>query len=276
MGERQSAVEGVGLSKTSLPNPAFWAGKRVLLTGHTGLKGGWAALWLAAMGAKVTGFALAPDTEPSLFELAGIGGDVRSVIGDLRDEQAVRAAVGTADPEIVLHLAAQPLVRRSIAQPIETFATNVQGTAHLLTARRERKTLTAVLVVTSDKVYLNDQQGRPFVEGDELGGKDPYAASKAAAEIVVCSFAASYFDKASVPVATAAARARLSPTRRSLRNQTMTGGCDIRAFCSPRIARWRDRVRWPATRAAASSDPSERAWRAATGAHRRDRLSRYR
>ncbi len=205
MDERQGAVEGVGLSKASLPNPAFWAGKRVLLTGHTGLKGGWAALWLAAMGAKITGFALAPDTEPSLFQLADVGSGVKSVIGDLRDEQAVRAAVDAADPEIVLHLAAQPLVRRSIVQPIETFATNIQGTAHLLNALRERKVLKAILVVTSDKVYLNDQQGRPFVEGDELGGKDPYAASKAATEIVTRSFAASYFDKANVPVATARA-----------------------------------------------------------------------
>lgn len=205
MVERQGAVEGVGLSAQRSPKPQFWNGKRVLLTGHTGLKGGWTALWLAGMGAKVTGFALAPDTEPSLFALADVGRDLNSIIGDLRDPLAIRKAVDAADPEIVVHMAAQPLVRRSLAYPIETFATNVMGTAHLLNTLRERKSLQAILVITSDKVYANDQQGRAFTEHDPLGGKDPYAASKAATELVVKSFAASYFDKADIPLATARA-----------------------------------------------------------------------
>lgn len=186
-----------------LPTPAFWAGQRVLLTGHTGFKGGWTALWLAAMGAKVTGFALAPDTNPSLFERADVGRGLNSIIGDLREAAAVRAAVAAGDPHIVIHMAAQPLVRRALAEPVETFATNVQGTVHLLDALRGADSVRAVLVVTSDKVYDNDIKGRPFTESDPLGGKDPYSASKAAAELVTRAFAASYFDKAGVPVATA-------------------------------------------------------------------------
>ena len=188
-----------------LPEPAFWVGKRVLLTGHTGFKGSWAALWLAAMGAKVTGFALAPDTDPSLFRLAEVERDLHSIIGDLRDAGAVEAAIDRIDPQIVIHMAAQPLVRRALADPAETFATNVQGTVHLLDALRGHTSLQAVLVITSDKVYANNGEGRPFVESDPLGGKDPYSASKAAAELVVRAFAVSYFDKVNLPVATARA-----------------------------------------------------------------------
>jgi len=186
-----------------LPDPTFWSGKRVLLTGHTGFKGSWAALWLAAMGAKVTGFALAPETEPALFNLAQVESGMTSVIGDLRDAVAVSKSVASVDPQIVIHMGAQALVRRSIADPVLTFATNVQGTAHLLEALRDRPALRAVLIVTSDKVYANDECGRAFIETDLLGGKDPYSASKAAAEIVTRAFALSYFEPAGVPVATA-------------------------------------------------------------------------
>lgn len=189
--------------RMTLPDPAFWSGKRVLLTGHTGFKGSWAALWLATMGAKVTGYALAPETKPALFNLARIESDVTSMIGDLRDAVAVSKSVATADPQIVIHMAAQALVRRSIAEPVATFATNVQGTIHLLDALRGRPALRAVLVVTSDKVYANDELGRAFVETDRLGGKDPYSASKAAAEIVTRAYASSYFEPAGIPVATA-------------------------------------------------------------------------
>lgn len=195
----------MGLRKPRSPDTVFWNGKRVLLTGHTGLKGSWTALWLSAMGANVMGFALVPDTDPSLFALAGVARDLDSIVGDLRDEAAIRAAVVKADPQIVIHMAAQPLVRRSLLYPIETFATNVLGTANLLNVLRDRKALQSVLVITSDKVYANDSSGRPFMESDQLGGKDPYAASKAAAELVTRSFAASYFDKLGVPVATARA-----------------------------------------------------------------------
>jgi CDP-glucose 4,6-dehydratase len=195
-------MESMGLSAVPRPNPAFWANKRVLLTGHTGFKGAWAALWLAQMGAKVTGFALAPETEPSLYALANVERDLVSVVGDLRDADAVSAAVAKANPQIVIHMAAQALVRRSIEDPVGTFATNVQGTAHLLDALRKRDGVEAVLVVTSDKVYANDNSGRAFVESDALGGKDPYSASKAATEMVVRAYISSHFERAGVPLAT--------------------------------------------------------------------------
>jgi CDP-glucose 4,6-dehydratase len=157
------------------------------------------------MGAKVTGFALVPDTDPSLFRLAGVERDLRSFLGDLRDADAVAAAVRAADPQIVIHMAAQALVRRSIADPVATFAANVQGTVNLLDALRTITGLRAVLVVTSDKVYANDGRGRPFVETDSLGGKDPYSASKAATEIATHAYAISYFRPAGIRVATARA-----------------------------------------------------------------------
>ncbi len=185
------------------PNPAFWAGKRVLLTGHTGFKGSWAAVWLAQMGAQVTGLALAPDQTPALFDQAGIAGLVESHVVDLRDQAAVEALVRMRDFDLVLHMAAQPIVRTSIEDPVATFAANIMGTAHLLQALRAQPALAAVLVITSDKVYANNEQGRAFQETDALGGKDPYSASKAAAEIVTQSFARSYYEKAGVPLATA-------------------------------------------------------------------------
>jgi CDP-glucose 4,6-dehydratase len=199
---------GVGASpvaslEMSRPNPAFWSGKRVLLTGHTGFKGSWAAIWLASMGAKVTGLALAADQTPALFDLAGVGALIDSRIADLRDQTAIGLSLKGQAFDLVLHMAAQPIVRTSIEDPVGTFASNVLGTAHLLQALRGQRELQAVLVVTSDKVYANNEQGRAFQEGDALGGKDPYSASKAAAEIVTQSFARSFFDKAGVPVATA-------------------------------------------------------------------------
>ncbi|THD58901.1 CDP-glucose 4,6-dehydratase [Phenylobacterium sp.] len=184
-------------------DPGFWRGKRVLLTGHTGFKGGWAAIWLARMGADVTGLALAPDQEPSLFDLAGVEGLVRSTICDLRDAQAVEQTLAGQDFDLVLHMAAQPIVRTAIADPVATFASNVMGAVHLLQTLRAQTGLKAVLAVTSDKVYANAETGRAFAEGDALGGKDPYSASKAATEIAVASFAKSYFGPAGVPLATA-------------------------------------------------------------------------
>jgi CDP-glucose 4,6-dehydratase len=184
-------------------NASFWNGKRVLLTGHTGFKGAWAAIWLARMGAKLTGLALPPDQVPSLFELAGVEGLVDSRFVDLRDRGAVTAALGGERFDIVLHLAAQPIVRASVEDPVGTFASNIMGTAHLLDALRGQAGLRGVLVVTSDKVYANAETGRAFAEGDALGGKDPYSASKAATEIVTASFARSFFEPAGVPLATA-------------------------------------------------------------------------
>ncbi|MDO8380757.1 CDP-glucose 4,6-dehydratase [Phenylobacterium sp.] len=187
----------------SRPDPAFWSGKRVLLTGHTGFKGSWAAIWLTALGARVTGLALAPDQTPALFDQAGVGALIESKIADLRDQAAVEAALKGREFDLVLHMAAQPIVRASIEDPVATFASNILGTAHLLQTLRGQAALKAVLVITSDKVYANAETGRAFSETDALGGKDPYSASKAAAEIVTQSFARSFFDKAGVPVATA-------------------------------------------------------------------------
>jgi CDP-glucose 4,6-dehydratase len=184
-------------------NRGFWAGKRVLLTGHTGFKGAWAAIWLAKLGAEVTGLALPPDQAPNLFEMAGVADLVDSRFVDLRNADAVGAAVSGRQFDLVLHMAAQAIVRTSIEDPVETFAANVMGTAHLLQALRGQPALQALLVITSDKVYANAETGRAFREGDPLGGKDPYSASKAAAEIVVQSFARSYFDALGAPLATA-------------------------------------------------------------------------
>jgi CDP-glucose 4,6-dehydratase len=185
------------------PSPAFWSGKRVLLTGHTGFKGSWAAVWLAQMGAQVTGLSLAPDQTPALFDQAGVRDLVDSHFVDLRDQAAVEALIGAHEFDLVLHMAAQPIVRTSIEDPVATFAANIMGAVHLLQALRAQPALSAALVVTSDKVYANNEQGRAFQETDALGGKDPYSASKAAAEIVTQSFARSFFEKAGVPLATA-------------------------------------------------------------------------
>jgi CDP-glucose 4,6-dehydratase len=182
---------------------SFWRGKRVLLTGHTGFKGGWAAIWLAGLGAEVTGLALSPDQQPSLFELARVDRLLTSVLADLRDEAAVAAALDDREFDLVLHMAAQPIVRTSIEAPVATFAANVMGTAHLLQALRRQAGLKAILVITSDKVYANAETGRAFTEADPLGGKDPYSASKAATEIVTASFGRSYFEPVGVPLATA-------------------------------------------------------------------------
>jgi CDP-glucose 4,6-dehydratase len=184
-------------------DPGFWRGKRVLLTGHTGFKGAWAAIWLNRLGAKVTGLALAPDQTPSLFELAAIDAITESLLVDLRDFATVERVLESRSFDLVLHMAAQPIVRTAIADPVATFASNVMGSVHLLQVLRGQSALKAVLAITSDKVYANAETGRAFAEGDALGGKDPYSASKAATEIAVQSFARSYFEPAGVPVATA-------------------------------------------------------------------------
>lgn len=183
----------------------FWMGRRVLLTGHTGFKGAWLGLWLHKLGAEVHGFALPADGPPSLFEMARLGEQIHSTCGDLGDRDAVAAIVQRAKPQIVLHLAAQSLVRESLADPVGTMATNIMGTVHLLEALRDSAGLSTVLVVTSDKVYANDERGLPFVEGDLLGGKDPYSASKAAAELVTHAYHAAFFNSAGTWVATARA-----------------------------------------------------------------------
>lgn len=182
----------------------FWRAKRVLVTGHTGFKGGWLSLWLAQLGAEVHGLALRPDTQPALFDMLRLPERLASsTFLDIRDERALAAHVREIDPEVVLHLAAQPLVRHSYDAPVQTFATNVMGTAHVLEACRALPRLRAVLVVTTDKVYHNREWDWPYRETDPLGGSDPYSASKAAAEHVVDSYRKSFLGAKTVAVATA-------------------------------------------------------------------------
>jgi CDP-glucose 4,6-dehydratase len=195
-------VEDVAMTMRA-PDPSFWRGKRVLLTGHTGFKGAWAALWLARMGARVTGLSLAPDDKPNLFKIADVAAHVSSRFVDVRDAAATHDVARRAEPEIILHMAAQALVRRSYREPADTFATNIMGTVNVLDAARDMPGLKACLVVTSDKVYDNDGAGRAFREDEKLGGHDPYSASKAAADIVTASYRLSYFGEGRARVATA-------------------------------------------------------------------------
>src|SRR4051812_69929 len=172
----------------------YYKTRRVLITGHTGFKGSWLTQWLKMLGAEICGVALAPDSRPAMFDLIGGAKGIVSHQIDIADAAALRRAMQEFAPEIVFHLAAQSLVRRSYDAPLETLATNVMGTAHLLEAVRATPSVRAVLIVTSDKVYRNQETGRAFVEDDALGGDDPYSASKAAAEIVTASWRASFFQ----------------------------------------------------------------------------------
>ena len=170
-----------------------WDGRRVFVTGHTGFKGGWLALWLNQLGAEVTGFALPAPTNPSFFEQTRLRELVTHVEGDVRDAAALEAAMAAARPELVFHLAAQPLVRHSYAEPVETYATNVMGTVHLLDACRRLDSVAGVVCVTSDKCYENREWVWPYRENDPMGGHDPYSSSKGAAELVVAAYRRSYF-----------------------------------------------------------------------------------
>ena len=196
MGERKSTVEKLDVLK----------GRRVLLTGHTGFKGSWLALWLHQLGAEVHGFAFDPNTEPALFQVARVAellaSDTRA---DLRDAAAVKACVDRVQPELLLHLAAQPLVRESYRDPSSTWASNVQGTVHVLDALRASPSCRAAVVITTDKVYANQEWDHPYRESDALGGHDPYSASKAACELVVESFRKSFFTQQGLRLASARA-----------------------------------------------------------------------
>lgn len=182
------------------------SGKRILVTGHTGFTGSWVCLWLKLLGAEVAGIALPPDTTPSLYVEAGVADDVASVEGDICDLQAVQACFARFQPELVLHLAAQPLVRRSYREPVWTFATNAIGTAHVLEAARSTDSCRSVVCVTTDKVYKNNEWPWPYRENDALGGKDPYSASKAAAEMVIDSYRYSFGSDPAHPLGIATAR----------------------------------------------------------------------
>jgi CDP-glucose 4,6-dehydratase len=194
-------VEGVVM----VPAADFWRGKRVLLTGHTGFKGGWLALWLQGLGAHVTGIALPPDSTPNLFQLARVGDGMEGRFADIRDAASLSAIIRPARPEIVLHLAAQPLVRVSYREPLETFASNVMGTAHVLDALRGVDSLRVAVMVTTDKVYQNREWPYPYRESDALGGHDPYSASKAASEIVIACYRDAFLATQGVAVASARA-----------------------------------------------------------------------
>lgn len=173
--------------------PAFWDGRRVLLTGHTGFKGAWLALWLQALGARVTGFADGVPTDPSLFELARVAEGMESVTGDIRDPEAVAAVAAGCEPEVVIHLAAQPMVRRSFVEPRATYETNVMGTVNLLEAARTVPGVRVVVNVTSDKCYENREWDWGYRENEAMGGHDPYSSSKGAAEIVTGAYRRSFF-----------------------------------------------------------------------------------
>ncbi len=175
-------------------NPEFWRGRGVFLTGHTGFKGSWLALWLQSLGARVTGYALAPPTNPNLFTVGSVSSDMQSIIGDIRDEDALHSAMKRAEPEVVIHMAAQPLVRYSYQNPVETYQTNVIGTVNLFEAVRNCPTVRAVLNITTDKCYENQEWMWGYRESDRLGGYDPYSSSKACSELVSSAYRSSYFN----------------------------------------------------------------------------------
>lgn len=185
--------------------PSFWRGKRVFLTGHTGFKGSWLALWLQQFGAQVTGYALPPATTPSLFELAGVAKHMHSILEDIRNPAALQQALETARPEIILHLAAQALVSDGYTDPVGTYATNVMGTINLLEQARQLSDVRAIVIVTTDKCYENLESTHAYVESDALGGHDPYSSSKACTEIVAASWRRSFFTSGQAAIATARA-----------------------------------------------------------------------
>ena len=176
--------------------PSFWRGKRVFVTGHTGFKGSWLSLWLQQVGAQVTGYALQPPTHPSLFEVAQVAQGMISIIGDIRDGAMLTNAMRQAAPDIVIHMAAQPLVRRSYVDPVETYSTNVMGSIHLLEAVRQTPSVRAVVNVTTDKCYENKEWAWGYRENEPMGGFDPYSSSKGCAELVTAAYRNSFFNSA--------------------------------------------------------------------------------
>ncbi len=200
MGKGQPAMEIVAMRLFE----GIYRGRRVLITGHTGFKGSWLALWLKELGAEVTGFGLAPPTTPNHWDVVRL--PITDIRADIRDLSAIRQTIHKSHPEIVFHLAAQPLVRHSYKDPLESWTTNVMGTANLLEACRSAEALRAVVVITTDKVYVNEERHRAYRENDRLGGHDAYSASKAAAELVAESYRKAFFTKKGDPlVATARA-----------------------------------------------------------------------
>jgi CDP-glucose 4,6-dehydratase len=195
----------VSLDLTSRIDNSFWNGKRVLVTGHTGFKGSWLTIWLQKLGCNVTGISLAPSTNPSLYELAGLAKLCVSHIVDIRDLKSLKQVFEQSQPQVVFHLAAQALVRPSYSDPLETFSTNVMGTANILEAMRELTSVESAIMVTTDKVYRNNDSNKPYNEDDILGGHDPYSASKAASELVIDCFRNSFLKDQKINIASARA-----------------------------------------------------------------------
>jgi CDP-glucose 4,6-dehydratase len=173
--------------------PEFWSGKRVFLTGHTGFKGSWLSLWLQSLDVELTGFALAPPVTTNLFEIARVGEGIRSIVADVRDCNVIGREMAAAKPDIVIHMAAQPLVRQSYLYPVETYATNVMGTVHMLEAVRHTPSVRVVVNVTSDKCYENRERLQGYRENEPMGGHDPYSSSKGCAELVTAAYRSSFF-----------------------------------------------------------------------------------
>jgi CDP-glucose 4,6-dehydratase len=191
-------------------NRSFWKDRQVFVTGHTGFKGSWLSLWLNGLGANVTGYALEPPTQPNLFEQAEVAGTIRAIRGDIRDFSQLQSAVAECRPQVVIHMAAQTVVRRSYQDPIESYSTNVMGTVHLLEAVRQLKRPCVVVNITSDKCYANNEWVWGYRENEPMGGRDPYSNSKGCAELITSAYRDSFFPPASIErhgVAVASARA---------------------------------------------------------------------
>jgi CDP-glucose 4,6-dehydratase len=184
----------------------FWNGRSVFLTGHTGFKGSWASLWLQSLGAEIHGFSLEPPTRPNLFSVSKVEKGLAShTIGDIRDMGLIKKAMQATKPEIVIHMAAQPLVRQSYAEPVETYATNVMGTVHVMEAARHTPTIKAIVVVTTDKCYENKERIWGYREDDPMGGRDPYSSSKGCAELVISAYRSSFLKDQGIALASARA-----------------------------------------------------------------------
>jgi CDP-glucose 4,6-dehydratase len=190
---------------TNTVNPDFWRGKRVLITGHTGFKGGWLSLWLQSLGAELQGLALAPPTAPSLFDEAKVGAGMASTIGDIRNYETVRACMVAFKPEVVIHMAAQPLVRLSYTEPVATYATNVMGTVHVLEAARHAGSVRAIVNVTTDKCYENREWVWGYREDEPMGGYDTYSNSKGCSELVTLAYRRSFFQHSGIALGSARA-----------------------------------------------------------------------
>jgi len=187
-------------------NVEFWKNKRVFLTGHTGFKGSWLSLWLQSLGCEVTGYALTPPTVPNLYEVADVAQGMTSIIANILDLPKLQTSMQTARPDIVIHMAAQPLVRQSYAEPVETYATNVMGTVHVLESVRTTPSVKVVIVVTTDKCYENkEEMHRAYHENEPMGGHDPYSSSKACAELITAAYRKSFLEEQGIAVATARA-----------------------------------------------------------------------